>query len=112
MAQRLQIGQLNRRVTIQQRSAVIGDFGQQSTYWSDVCTVWAHVAPLTGRELVNAQARFSEVTYRVTILYRKGITAAMRVLFEDLTLNVGAVIDPDTEHVSLQLLCSEGLNEG
>src|SRR5574340_200548 len=110
MQYHIRTGDLNRRVTIQQRRASVDAFGQQVQTWTDLLTCWAHIEPLTGRELLSAQALVSEVSYQVTILYRPEITAAMRVLYRDKVFSVGAVIDPDAEHIGLQLLCSEGAN--
>ena len=108
----MRISDLNRRVLIQQRSTTKDSFGQQSTAWTDLLTCWAHIEPLSGRELVNAQAVNAEVTHTVTIRYRSNVTASMRVLYQGRIFNITAVIDPDTSHVWTSLNCSEGLNLG
>lgn len=105
-------GDLNRRIAIQQRTTTPDGYGQQTTTWTDVITCWASIEPLNGRELVQAQAVQAETTHQVTILYRSSITAAMRVVYQGRVFNILSVIDPDTSHVALQLLCSEGLNQG
>ena len=103
---------LNRRVTIQSRTSAIDSYGQQVTTWTDVVSCWASIETQSGRELLAAQAINAELTDMVTILYRTTITAAMRVLYQSRVLNIQSVIDPDTAHVALQLMCSEGLNQG
>jgi len=106
-------GDFNRRITIQRRSsATPNGFGQASQTWADVLSCWARIEPLSGRELELAQATHAEVTHLVEILYRPGITAAMRAVYQGRVLNVLSVIDPDTAHITLELLCSEGLNQG
>lgn len=112
MTHTLRSGDLNRRVTIQQRATTPDTFGQQSGIWTDVASCWAGIEQLMGRELEMAQAINAETTHRITLRYRAGITPAMRVLYQARVLNVLSVIDPDTAHVSLQLMCSEGLNQG
>lgn len=106
-------GDFNRRITIQQHSSSTPDgFGQASQTWSDLLSCWARIEPLSGRELVLAQAQNAEVTHLVEIFYRPTVTAAMRVVYQGRIFNVLSVIDPDMAHVSLELLCSEGLNKG
>ena len=74
--------------------------------------IWASVEPLSGRELFSAQEHHSEVTVRVRVRYRTGITAKMRVVFESKNYNILYVLDPEERHRELQLLCTEGLNDG
>lgn len=109
-------GHLNRRLTIQQRAATPDSFGQQSTTWSDLMTVWACIKPLAGRELVSAQAINAETTHEVTIRYSATaatITVAMRAVYQGRILGIVAPpIDVETAHVTLRLLCSEALNLG
>lgn len=105
-------GKLDRRITIQQRSTSKDTFGQESVTWSDRLSCWAKIEPLSGRELELGQAVASEVSHRVTVLYRAGITSAMRVLYQGRYFDIHGVLDVETAHVVLELLCGEGLNQG
>lgn len=105
-------GELRRQVQIQQRNSTQDSFGQRVQTWATVATTWADIQPLSGRELETAQAVRSEVTHTVVIRYRPGVTAAMRVVYQGRYFNVLSVIDVDTRHKVMQLLCSEGLNDG
>lgn len=103
---------LSRRITIQSRASALDSFGQQILTWTDVLSCWASLESQSSKELIAAQAVNAELTDMVTIRYRTGITAAMRVLYQSRVLNIQSVINPDTAHVALQLMCSEGLNQG
>lgn len=105
-------GWLDRRITIQQRASGLDSFGQSSIAWTDYLSCWARIEPLSGHELVTAQAVNAEVTHKVTVLYRPGITAAMRAVYQGRYFNVQNVLDPETAHVISELHCSEGLNPG
>ncbi len=105
-------GDFNRRISIQQRSTAPDSFGQASQTWTELIACWARLEPLSGRELLSAQAINAEVTHLVEIFYRPTVTAAMRVVYQGRIFNIQSVIDPDMAHVSLELLCSEGLNQG
>lgn len=106
-------GKLRHKVDIEHQSA--GSPQQFGTGEPDVAwivflnDIWAAVEPLSGRELFAAQEFHSEVTTRIRLRYRDGITAAMRVAFESRHYNILYIIDPEERHRELHLLCSEGL---
>lgn len=100
---------LNRRLTVQARATTVDAFGQQTTTWADVYTLWAAITPLAGRELVAAQAVNSETTHEIMLRYRTGIVAAQRLVYQGRIFAVLNVQDVATEHRWLKLLCSEGL---
>jgi SPP1 family predicted phage head-tail adaptor len=105
-------GDLRRRITIQSRDSQQDTFGQQSTSWVDVLSCWAQISPANGREQLAGDAQQAETTHRITIRYRPGITAAMRVVYEGRLLEVTSVLDDEMQHRKLQLMCSEGLAPG
>lgn len=108
----LSAGRLRHRVTIQEQSTVPDAFGQPITTWGDVATVWAAVEPLQGREFFNSDQINAEVTARIRIRWRDGLTAAMRVSFDSRLYNIEAIITPKEIHEEIQLMCSEGVNDG
>lgn len=113
----MRAGDLRHRVTFQSRSAVTDTFGAQTDTWKNVTTVWADISPLSGRELMAAQAINVEISHKVEIRYQSlfagpKAVAAMRILYGDRIFNIHASIDPDERRKSLELSCSEGLNNG
>lgn len=112
MTATIDAGALNRRVLIQARSQTKDTVGQRDISWNNVARCWARIEQLQGRELETAQAINAEITHRVVIRYRSGITAAMRVVYQGRFLNIEAPLDIDTDHILLHLMCSEGLNRG
>lgn len=108
----MQAGKLRHRVKLQRYALGSPEqtaSGAPDGAWADYITVWASVEPLNGRELFAAQEHHSEVTHRIRIRYRDGVTADMRVNFEGVIYSVGAVIDPEMRHREMQLLCSTGV---
>lgn len=91
--------------------------GARSDVWApafDVSpTMPADVEPLSGRELIAANAVQSKVTHRIRIRYRDGITAKMRAVERETTYNIEAVIPDRRSGLRyLTLLASTGTNEG
>ncbi len=113
----LRSGDLNRRVILQQRSTSQDSFGELLNTWTDLTTVWAEIQPLSGRELELAQKMSSEVTHRITIRYQSSLTdtrtvSTLRGIYKNRVFNILAVMNEDESNVRLQLLASEGLNDG
>ena len=71
----MKAGRLRQRVTLQSMSGGVDAIGQPlPAEWADVFTTWASVEPLQGREFIAASAVSSEITARVRMRYRPGVT--------------------------------------
>jgi SPP1 family predicted phage head-tail adaptor len=63
------------------------------------------VEPLVGREYLAAAALVSEVTARIRMRYRPGITAADRVIHDGKVYGITSVADVHSSRRELQLQC-------
>lgn len=101
--------QFNHRVTLQSNVKVQDPAtGYMTQSWVDVAKVYAAVAPLSAREFVAAQAVQADVTTRITIRYRAGVTAAMRILHDGKVYNITGVLpDAKSGREYLTLPCTE-----
>lgn len=109
----MRTGNLRRRISIQRKDMTQDSYGQPSLTWVSVADTWADIQPLSGRELEIAQAINAEVSHQVTIRHREGITAAMRIVYQGRYFNITSPpLDVDMRHKEIQLMCSEGLNDG
>ena len=102
------IGRLRHRVLLQAPAGAADGGGGTVAAWSDVATVWAAIAPLTGRERVQAEQVAARASHRVTIRWRAGVTAAMRLSMGARAFAIRAVLDPDGRRRWLELACEEG----
>lgn len=112
----MNIGKLDKRITLQTRSATLDDYGQELNSWSDFATVWANVKPISGREKLRAMAVQSILTHTVTIRYNVGLmpptlTGALRIKYVtpggDRILNINATQDVDEERKHIVFDCTE-----
>lgn len=102
-------GQLTQRVTLQQRVTTTNAIGETVSTWADVATVWAGAEPLRGRELFAASQAQSSVSVRLTIRWRAGVDAGMRVVWRGEPYAIeGEPIDVDGRREWLELMCSKG----
>lgn len=102
----MQIGKLRHRINILAPSKTHDAAGQPGDPIA-FSTAWAQITALLGRELAQAQQVVSEVTHRITIRYRKNITAEMFVQYQARVFQIQAVLNPDEQTKLLQLLCVE-----
>jgi SPP1 family predicted phage head-tail adaptor len=111
----MRAGRLRHRITLQRLVAGSPQqkpSGEPDVAWADYLSVWASVEPVTGREPFLAQAHLSEVTTKIRMRYRSGLDAAMRVVFGQGIYNIHAILNFEERNIELQLLCSQGANDG
>jgi SPP1 family predicted phage head-tail adaptor len=112
----LSAGRLRHRITIEKQVA-----GQQDPVTGYSKTKWvvfaediaAEVAAVSVREFVASQVMQSQVIARITVRYREGLDATMRILHRGKIYNPqGWLPDPDSGLEYLTAPCSEGVNSG
>jgi SPP1 family predicted phage head-tail adaptor len=109
--QRLEVGRLDRRVTIQALTETSDGTGGQDRAWSDIATVYASIEPGSGREFMAAQQVQPELSHIVRIHFRTGLTSKHKLKYAPngvaRSFSIHAVIDPHEENEQLVLFCSE-----
>lgn len=107
-------GRLRQVIVIQHITGYTTDaHGGNSPVWSSFAVnVRAEKKPLSGRELIAAQAAQSETVSKFIIRYIPGVTQAMRIIHDGKYHNITAVIDVNEAHRELQIMAGTGLNEG
>jgi len=103
----LRAGKLRRRLVIQQATETQGATGEMAVTWGTFATVYGSVEPLRGREYFAAKEQRAEVTTRIRIRYRTGVTPKMQVLDGTRLFLINDVIDPESRHAEMQLMCVE-----
>lgn len=106
-------GDLRHRVLIQEQITSRDSDGVEQTVWEDVATVWASVEPLSAREFIQSGQTQAAVTARITIRYRAGLVASMRLVHRGQVFNIAGLL-PDKasglEYITIPV--SAGVNDG
>lgn len=111
----LSAGRLRHRIDIQKREQVQDPVtGAMTTTWvNEWSSVPAAIEPLSVREFMQSQANQAEISARITIRYREGLVATMRIVHKDRIYNPeGFLQDPDSGLEYVTIPCSEGVNDG
>lgn len=98
---------LNRRVAIQYPFTTQDAYGQPVVGFTTLATVWAAILPLTGARLFAAKQAQSEITLQITIRYLATVEENMQIVYGAHTYIILYLIDPEMQHVSLELMCKE-----
>lgn len=88
----MDIGKLNKRITIQSQSTSFDAAGQQVESWSTFATVWANIKHKSGAETIRSDAMTSTVKASMRIRYLPGVNAGMRVLYGNAVYRIEAVL--------------------
>ena len=105
----MRAGKLRHRLIVQQLqdTETLDSVGQPVQTWRTFGHMWGSVEPLSGRELYNAAQIQPDVTHKVTMRYRAGIAAKMRIQHKARTLDILSVTDTDEREIELILMCKE-----
>lgn len=117
VGERIAAGELNRRVTVQARATTQDTYGGQDFIWTDLFTAWASINPMSGRELVAAQAAQSDSTHEIKMRYRSEFAnptevQKYRILYKARIFNVKASMNQEERNRVVVLQAQEGLNNG
>lgn len=103
----MDIGKLNRRITIQQAGTTQDANGEIVAGWTTFATVWASVVDVSGREFLAAGGTQNEALTKVAIRYLAGVLPKMRIVHGSDTYNIESVLGQDRK--SLLLMCSRAI---
>jgi SPP1 family predicted phage head-tail adaptor len=113
------IGRLDKRVTIQRRSATKDSYGQELDSWTTIAQVWAQVKPLGGRERMRNAAMVVEsiLTHTVTVRYSETLMPpleadAWRILYGSRIFNITSSRDVEEDRRFIEFDCTEGSVNG
>lgn len=97
----------DRKVIVRASVRVDDEVGGSTETLTDVATWWAKVEPLQDNEQMQALQVGLRNPTRFTGNYRRDITGATELFYQDKRWNVTSVVDPDAQHRQLVILAEE-----
>lgn len=108
----MDIGRANKRITFCRYEEAENELKQLRQRLKAVATVWASVEPKSSRERLEANKERPELTYVVTVRYRKGITSDMYIQYDGKLLEIKAPPRNIREsNEMLEIICVEKMDE-
>lgn len=111
----LSVGRLRHRVRIERLLAEgFDDQGRRTApSWRLFAEVWAEIAPISSRDAIVAAQTASKVSARITVMYRAGIDATMRIVHRGTIYAIeGIRPDRDSGIEYLTIDVASGVNRG
>lgn len=116
----MRAGQLNRRITIQQRETGTDEAGQPLDIWEDVGDLWAGIANETGLGAIKSslQGNVPASIARYSFLVRfesaraMGIDAGMRLIHDGIVFEVKGITRDLQHREKAFIITEEGGNQG
>jgi len=107
---KMKIGDFRKQVAIQAEQSTPDGAGGYALAWTTIATVWADIAPVSGREIYTAGHLEGHITHKVTLRWRAdlSITSDMRLLYNSRSFNIQAVINQDETNQYVIVLATEG----
>lgn len=101
------IGALRTRLVLEAPAETSDGAGGVIRQFAAAMVLWGHVAVLKGLEARVANVPGQVLSHRVTLRWRSGVDASMRLRLGTRLLAIRAVYDPDERRRTLVCLCQE-----
>lgn len=104
---------LRHRLTLQQEVQTPDNAGGYTRSWQDVAQLWAEIIPTStvsmSKEILFAGQLQAQVTHKILLRYRAGVSAGMRLLFDNRAFNIRYVLNSEEAGETLEILAEEGV---
>jgi len=94
MMRGVRIGELDRKITFQEKVITTDEYNADNTTWQDVATVWASIKHMTADEVHDAEKDTYIVPVVATIRYRTDLTQEMQFVYNGMTYEIKSIIEP------------------
>ena len=106
----MRAGELKHRVTFWDKNATQDEYGQEVVIWTEAFTAWAAIEPLLGREFLESRREEAQVSSRIRIRQRDGITPVMRATWGAHIYDIEGVLPVKTNNREIVLMVNEILS--
>ena len=98
----IRAGSLRHIATIQAKSGA--GFAGEVGAWADIATIRCAIKPVRGSESIENAKDTGLVQYKIFSRWTDGITAGMRVVVQEKTMSIVAVMNPDGMGRDMEIL--------
>ena len=103
------IGSMRTRITLQSRLRTPADGGAATVAWTTIASMFAHIQPVSGHEIVAADGRTGRVNHEIMQRYSHEVLPGMHFVEGARVFIIHAALDLDGRKRWLRCLCEERL---
>jgi SPP1 family predicted phage head-tail adaptor len=100
-------GNFNKRLEIQSVIQAADGQGGYTDTWTSTAKVWGSIEPVKGYEKFQAMQLETQITHRIHIRFRTGITTKHRIVYDKRVFDIKEVINLDEDNLFLRLMAVE-----
>jgi len=102
-------GELDQYITVQEQVNTPDGIGGNSVAWSDKFDIWAHVRPLSGREVTDYERVNAEARYLFVVRSPVDIKEGDRLVWEGSEFNIRVLKVPKGRDLYMQIEAERGV---
>jgi len=103
----MEIGKLNKYITIQHPAKTSDGMGGFTETWTDAGNVFAAIWPTSAKEITALNSTTLEVSHRIRIRFRSAFKASWRIKFGNRYFAIVSILNPEEKNEWLDLMCKE-----
>jgi SPP1 family predicted phage head-tail adaptor len=103
----MQIGKLNKRVTIKSVTRVADGIGGFNETETTVKETWAQLRPLSAKETLSYGLELGDRASEITVMFDGAINQTNFILFGSRRYRIRSVVNPDEAKWIYKLICTE-----
>lgn len=106
-------GQLNQRITFQQKTVARNSIGEELVTWSDFSTVWAKVMPLRGNAFYAANQQQHVIDARFLIRSKSALSTDMRIVWNGENYDItNIIVGTEQYRGTIEITAVHGVKDG
>ena len=102
-------GMLTRRISIERLTTTPDALGGFAESWAAIAMPYAHIKPMSGRELVNADKLDALAVSRFVIRYRSDLRESDRVNYRGTRYNIRSIVNINERDEWLEITAERGV---
>lgn len=102
-------GELDQYIKVQEQQEAADGYGGNALTWVDKGEIFAHVRPLSGREVTEFERVNAEARYLFVVRYPADITESDRIIWEDEEYNIRVLKKPKGRDLYMQIEAERGV---
>ena len=105
----MEIGKLNKRLTLQNKTTVEDEMGGFTDSYYDEATVWAAIWPISGKEFKQSDRTSMLTTTQIRIRYRSYLKPWERAKYGNVYYNIVKILNHEMRNEWLDLICEDAI---
>ena len=103
------VGMLNRRIIIERKTLTPDALGGFDEVWQPLAQPWAHIKPMSGREMLHADQLNASAISRFIIRCNRNLREDDRVLYRGTYYNIRSLVNIDEADEYTEITAERGV---